>query len=95
MEQRKVIGDLILATKDTIFVLQQWRDLLVRWRTLRQIEPERLVEACRQLKEAGLWGWANEIGGHGVAALVGMDDPALMTIPLDGNGGRIRKPLAD
>jgi hypothetical protein len=70
MDQRKVIGDWILATKDTIFLLQQWRDLLVRWQTLGEVEQETFADACRQLKDIGLWQWANEAGGHGIEALV-------------------------
>jgi hypothetical protein len=70
MNQHKIIGDWILATKDTIFVLQQWRDLLVKWQMLGEVEGEAFAEACQQLREAGLWGWVNEAGGHGIEALV-------------------------
>ena len=75
MNQHKVLGDTILATKDTMFVLQQWRDLLVEWRMLGQVEPETLAEACQQLHESGLWGWASQAGGHGIEALIGDQRP--------------------
>jgi hypothetical protein len=88
MNQHKVIGDWILATKDTIFVLQQWRDLLVKWQMLGEVERETFADACRQLKDAGLWQWAREAGGHGIEALARIDD-----IPLEfltnGNGKSI------
>ena len=50
MNQHKVIGDWILATKDTIFVLQQWRGLLVKWQMLGEVERETFADAseiCR------------------------------------------------
>jgi hypothetical protein len=47
MNQRKVLGDTILATKDAIFVLQQWRDLLVRWQTLGEVESEMFADICQ------------------------------------------------
>jgi len=74
MNQQKVLGDMILVTKDTIYVLQQWRDLLVKWQTLGEIEPEAFADTCQQLKDAGLWQWASEAGGHGVEALTRLDD---------------------
>jgi len=74
MNQRKVLGDTILVTKDAIFVLQQWRDLLVRWQTLGEIESEVFADTCQQLKDAGLWQWASEAGGHGLEALARLDD---------------------
>ncbi|MBE7550102.1 MAG: hypothetical protein HS126_03370 [Anaerolineales bacterium] len=41
------------------------------WRsgTLKARSSRGFVEACRQLREAGLWQWAAEAGGHGIAAL--------------------------
>ena len=62
MNQHKVLGDTILATKDAIFVLQQWRDFLVRWHTLGEIEPEIFADICQQLKDAGLWQWVRDAG---------------------------------
>ena len=73
MNQQKVLGDTILATKDTIFVLQQWRNLLVRWQTLGEVEPEIFADICQQLKDAGLWQWARDAGGHGLEALMKLD----------------------
>ena len=72
MNQSKVLSDTILATKDTIFILQQWQDLLVRWQTVGQIEEEAFAEACRTLKDMGLWNWAREAGGHGIEILIRM-----------------------
>lgn len=72
MNQHKVLGDTILATKDTMFVLQQWRDLLVRWQTMGQIDSETFAEVCRALKDVGLWNWARDAGGHGVEILIKM-----------------------
>ncbi len=77
MNQRKVLGDTILATKDTMFVLRQWRDLLVRWQTMGQIDSETFVEVCRTLKNVGLWNWAREAGGHGIEALIRISDSDL------------------
>ena len=74
MNQRKVLGDTILATKDTIYVLQLWRDLLVKWQTLGQVEPEVFADTCQQLKDAGLWQWVSQAGGHGLEALARLDD---------------------
>jgi hypothetical protein len=68
MEQ-KIIRDLILATQDTIFILQEWSGQLEQWQSQGQIEPTDFAEACRQLREAGLWAWAADAGGHGIAAL--------------------------
>jgi len=72
MNQCKALGDSILATKDAIFVLQQWRDLLARWKTLGQIEEVVFAEACQALKDVGLWQWAREAGGHGIEILIKM-----------------------
>jgi len=77
MNQHKVLGDTILATKDTIFVLQQWRDLLVKWQTLDQIDSEVFAEVCQALKDADLWNWAREAGGHGIEILIKMSDSDL------------------
>jgi hypothetical protein len=74
MNQRKVLGDTILVTKDAIFVLQQWRDLLVKWQTLGEVEDEVFTDICQQLKDAGLWQWASEAGGHGIEALANIGD---------------------
>jgi len=63
---------MILVTKDTIYVLQLWRDLLVRWQTLSEIEAEVFVNICQQLKDAGLWQGASKVGGHGIEMLIRM-----------------------
>jgi len=85
MNQRKVLEDTILVTKDTIFVLQQWRDLLVKWQTLGEIESEAFADTCQQLKDAGLWQWASEAGGHGIEALTRLDNIP-MEVLTNGNG---------
>ena len=74
MDQQKVISDSILATKDTIFVLQQWLELLDRWHTLGGVDQEEFASACSKLREDGLWNWAKEAGGHGIEALAGVVD---------------------
>ena len=77
MDRQKVIDDSILAVQDTIHILQVWRGLLESWRVQGQAEPETFVNACRQLKEANLWAWARQAGGHGLDALakaVGVED---------------------
>ena len=77
MDRQKVIGDSILAVRDTIHILQVWLGQLESWRDQGQAEPEEFVEACRQLKEAQLWHWARQAGGHGLEVLaqaVGVED---------------------
>ena len=69
MDQHKVISDWIITTQETVYTLQMWIGLLESWRKLGRAEPEDFVEACQQLREAGLWNWAREAGGHGVGAL--------------------------
>ncbi len=69
MDRQKVIGDAILVTRDTIYTLQVWLGLLEQWQAFGQAEPAEFIEACRQLKEAELWPWARQAGGHGLEAL--------------------------
>ena len=69
MDRQKVIGDSILVTRDTIYMLQMWLDLLESWRDQGQAEPDEFADACRQLKDANLWHWARQAGGHGLEAL--------------------------
>ncbi|MCP4285882.1 MAG: hypothetical protein GY792_15740 [Gammaproteobacteria bacterium] len=69
MDEQKIINDWTLATQDTIFILQTWLGLLEDWQSRGQVEPDDFMEACQQLKEAALWQWANEAGGHGIEAL--------------------------
>jgi hypothetical protein len=69
MEQQKVIGDSILATKDTIFVLSQWLALLERWHALGAVDGDEFYALRCELRESGLWSWATEAGGHGIEAL--------------------------
>jgi hypothetical protein len=64
-------------TRDTIHILQIWLGLLESWRNQGQAEPDEFANACRQLKEAELWHWARQAGGHGLEALakaVGVED---------------------
>lgn len=72
MADLKIISDWLLATQDAIFTLRKWSGRLEQWHAQGYIEPEAFAEACRQLREAGLWQWAAEAGGHGIAALAGM-----------------------
>ncbi len=77
--KQKMIQDFLLATQDTIFVLQEWSGRLEQWQSQGQIEPEDFADACRQLREAGLWAWAADAGGHGIAALAAalVNEPAI------------------
>jgi hypothetical protein len=43
--------------------------LMESWQELERTEPDDFVEACHQWREAGLWNWVREAGGHGIAAL--------------------------
>ena len=77
MDRQKVIDDSILVTRDTIHILQIWLGLLESWRKQGQAEPDEFANACRQLKDANLWHWARQAGGHGLEALakaVGVED---------------------
>jgi hypothetical protein len=69
VDRQKVIGDSILVTRDSIYLLQRWLDLLEQWRKAGLAEPDEFIDACRQLREAGLWPWARQAGGHGLEAL--------------------------
>ena len=71
MDRQKVIDDSILVTRDTIHILQIWLGLLESWQDQGQAEPDEFADACRQLKEAELWHWAKQAGGHGLNALAG------------------------
>lgn len=82
MERQKVITDTILATQDTLHTLQMWLGLLESWRDQAYAEPDDFMEACQQLKEAHLWHWANQAGGHGLKALA--DAIRVSEAPLDG-----------
>lgn len=77
VDRQKVIGDTILATQETVYTLQMWLGLLESWREQERAEPDDFMEACQQLKEAQLWHWANQAGGHGLEALaraIGVED---------------------
>lgn len=77
MDREKVLGDAILVTRDSIYILQRWLGLLESWRDQGQAEPEEFADACWQLKEAELWHWARQAGGHGLETLaraVGVED---------------------
>jgi hypothetical protein len=65
----KVIDDWLIATRETIYYLQDWLRLLEQWRASGRVEPEEFAAGCRQLAEAGLATWAREAGGHGLEAL--------------------------
>jgi hypothetical protein len=69
VDRQKVIDDSILVTRDTIHILQIWLGLLESWRKQGQAEPDEFANVCRQLKDANLWHWARQAGGHGLEAL--------------------------
>ena len=52
--RQKILGDWVLATQDTILVLQTWLGHLESWQAQGQVEEAGFVAACRQLREAGL-----------------------------------------
>jgi hypothetical protein len=54
MDRRKVISDWIIATQETVYLLQMWLGLLEDWRERGQAEPDDFMEAYHQLKEAEL-----------------------------------------
>ncbi len=69
MDKQKVVADWMIATQETVYTLQTWMGLLESWQAAGRALPDDFSEACQQLKDAGLWAWAKEAGGHGVAAL--------------------------
>ena len=68
-DSQKMIRDCLLATQETIFVLQEWAGRLEQWQALGWADPADFADACCLLREAGLWAWADTIAGHGIAAL--------------------------
>ena len=69
IDKEKIIDDLILATQDTVFVLQTWLGLLEMWQSVGRAEPDDFMDACQQLREVGLENWVNEAGGQELAVL--------------------------
>jgi hypothetical protein len=69
MDRGKVVTDWLLAIQDTIYTLQMWSESLENWQVRGFTEPDDFADACQQLKEAGLWAWASEAGGHGIKSL--------------------------
>ena len=69
VDRQKVITDTILATHDAIYLLQMWLGLLESWREFGRAEPDDFMDGYQQLREAELWHWANEAGGHGIGTL--------------------------
>jgi hypothetical protein len=65
----KVVNDWIIATRETIYQLQEWLMYLETWQSNGLAEPDDFQEACGKLREAGLWEWAGRAGGHGIEAL--------------------------
>ncbi|MEM7343230.1 MAG: hypothetical protein AAF485_03230 [Chloroflexota bacterium] len=72
MEQQKVLQDWIITTQETIYLLHQWQNLLEEWQIRGEIGLDDFQVACQELREAGLWPWASDAGGHGIAALAGL-----------------------
>lgn len=64
-----MVNDCVLAAQETIFVLQEWLGQLERWQATGRAERDDFAEACLLLREAGLWTWARQVGGHGVDVL--------------------------
>ena len=69
MADQKIINDTIIATKETIFVLQHWLGLLEKWQVQGHVDPDEFTAVSQQLRDAGLWRWAADAGGHGIATL--------------------------
>jgi hypothetical protein len=69
VDSRKVLDDWLIATQETISILQNWVLLLDEWRNGGPPDPGDFAIAVQQLREAGLGRWADEAGGHGLAAL--------------------------
>jgi hypothetical protein len=69
MSDQKVINDWILATQDAVYLLQEWLGRLEQWQAAGQAEADDFAAACQELREAGLWAWAAQAGGHGLAGL--------------------------
>jgi hypothetical protein len=67
--ESKVVNDWILATRETIYQLQEWLMYLEVWQSNGFVEPDDFQEACWLLREAGLWEWAGRAGGQGIEAL--------------------------
>ncbi len=65
----KVIDDWMIATKEAIHQLTGWLMCLEAWDQTGHAEPDDFHEACERLREAGLWPWAGQAGGHGIEAL--------------------------
>jgi hypothetical protein len=63
VDRQKIIAEWIAATEETLYTLQTWLGLLEDWQSRGQAEPDDFVEACWQLKEAGLGHWTDE-GNH-------------------------------
>ena len=69
VDQEKVLNDWIIATQETVYNLQTWLGLLEAWRETGRAEPDDFNAACQMLRDANLWPWAAEAGGHGISAL--------------------------
>ena len=77
MTDRKIVKDWLIATREAIYNLQAWQGQLETWQAQERVEPGDFAEACWQLREAGLWDWARQAGGHGLdrlAAALGVAD---------------------
>lgn len=65
----KVLQDYSLATKEAIFVLQQWLTWLERVQVAGPVEAGEFEMLCQQVREAGLGNWLELAGGHDLAVL--------------------------
>ena len=85
MSSQKVLGDWLIATRETIYQLQCWLRLLESWRSQGRIESQEFAAARRELAEAGLGHWAEQAGGHGLEALARLlDDHKKCPLHLEG-----------
>ena len=66
---QKVIGDFILTTKETIFILQQWLVLLERQQTWGQGEADEFEAIYQRLYEVGLGNWLEQASGYDLVTL--------------------------
>ena len=65
----KIIQDVILTTKETIFILQQWLALLERRHGLDEMEPGEFETLYQQVCETGLGNWLEQASGYDRVAL--------------------------
>ncbi len=70
MNQRKIIGDYIIGTRDTIYLLNKWLMLLEQSRQGLPVESSAFEHIEDRLRQARLGEWLNEIAGHDLDTLI-------------------------